>query len=102
MSKQIHPKYIFLTESFKRTAAITTKNLFVVPVYQDLKKFPKSMNPLFLLAVSLRQSIYVNICQRTVCPIDVIVLILSIYGYITYKENPEKLQASSNATPLQF
>ena len=60
------------------------------------------MNPLFLSAVSLRQSIYVNICQRTVCPIDVIVLILSIYGYITYKENPKKLQASSNATPLQF
>ena len=81
---------------------MTTKNLFVVPVYQDLKKFPKSMNPLFLLAVSLRQSIYVNICQRTVCPIDVIVLILSIYGYITYKGNPKKLQASSNATPLQF
>ena len=47
------------------------------------------MNPLFLSAVSLRQSIYVNICQRTVCPIDVIVLILSIYGYITYKENPK-------------
>ena len=84
--------------NLRRQQVYVWYGLGVGPTLRNSPAASDKNSPFFPSAVSLHQSIYVNICQRTVCPIDVIVPILSIYGcYISYKENPRKI-----ATLQQF